>query len=207
MSTQKKKRNKSNRQRFEKKIPDISVEDGEGYFGIVENIIGGNRINVKLNNGTTNNAIIPGRYRNRNWLKIGMKVLLNLDYEIVHIIRDNDVRAIEADKMLRDTNNDGSNIYFQNYGEEESENESIEESQDTVNMIGIKTISKEVEIKKTTFGNTDKTKSQLVRKEKDKERDISRKEGRVFSSVEDIEKEISNIITKNDNNDFNIDDI
>lgn len=173
MSTKKTKRNKSGRVRLEKKVQNINVQEGEGYYGTVEKRIGGNRIMVKLNNGVSHEAIIPGRFRNRNWLNVGSTVLLNLDYEVVEIIKNNNYKLAEAEKML-------DQLY--NESDEESENE--ENNGDNPDN----------EIKKAVGGSYVKTKTMLDRKEKVKEREMSRRTGKVFSKAEDLEKEISDIM-------------
>lgn len=181
MSTKKTKRNKTHRKKIERKIPDIDVSNGEGFYAVVEKIIGGNRILVKLHSGEEHEATIPGKYRNKVWLRAGSKVLLNESYEVAHIIRDTDANAAEAEKMLRKSNGDNGGIYFQDYESEESEEEELKDDA--------------LEIRKTTFGKLDKTKSLLAQKEKGKERDNSRKGGREFTSVEELERQTGELTT------------
>lgn len=198
MSIKKLKKSKGSNTRNKRVAPDIDVQAGEGFYGIVEKILGGNIVSVKLNDNTIKQARIPGKFLKKVWIKPGYKVLLNLDLEIVHVIRDTDIKSAEADRMLRNAGNDGNNIF-----QYDSESESEEDE--------------EVLIKKTE--NVDKIKEMMVKKEKDKLRDINRKGGKVMRDDDVIEKDIGDIavIKKNDNNvaeetggadeEINIDDI
>lgn len=177
MSQKKIKRNKGGNKVSKRKVPDIDVQGGEGYYGIVEKILGGNIISVKLNDNTTKQARIPGRFFKKVWLKPGSKVLLNNDLEVVHVIRDSDTKSAEAERMLRNAGNDGNNI-FQDYSDsEDDDDDGGDENQP---------------IKKTE--NIDKTKEFLARKEKEKVKDSERKGGRVLRSADEIEKDISETI-------------
>lgn len=198
MSQKKIKRNKGGNKQSKRKIPDIDVGAGEGYYGMVEKVLGHNIISVKLNDNTTRQARIPGKFFKKVWLKSGSKVLLNNDFEVVHVIRDTDVKSSEADRMLRNAGNDGNNI-FQDYSDSSDDDDGDDNNeQDQL-------------IKKSV--NVDKTKEMLAKKEKEKAKDSERKGGRVFRSADEIEKEMSDLIfNSNKHNsesdgDINIDDI
>lgn len=177
MSQKKVKRNKGGNKQSKRKVPDLDVQAGEGYYGTVEKVLGHNIISVKLNDNTTRQAKIPGKFLKRVWLRAGTKVLLNTDLEVVNIIRDTDVKSAEADRMLRNAGHDGNNI-FQNYSDSEEDEEDEEESAEPIRKLE----------------NIGKTKELLVKKEKDKAKDFERKSGRVVRSADEIEKEMSEIL-------------
>lgn len=191
MSQKKLKRSKGANKPSKKKIPDIDVQGGEGYYGIVEKIMGGNIVSVKLNDNTTKMAKIPGKFFKKVWMRAGTKVLLNLDLEIVHVIRDTDLKSSEADRMLRNAGNDGDNLFQYN---SDSESESDDNDDETP-------------IKKTD--NIGKIKELMSKKENDKLRDANRKGGRVIRDEDIIQKELGEVKNSNIQNtdDININDI
>lgn len=172
MSQKKLKKSKGSHRGSNRIIPDLDVQGGEGYYGIVEKILGGNIISVKLNDGTTKQARIPGKFRNKVWLRAGSKVLLNIDMEVVNIIRENDSKSSEVDRMLRNAGNDGNEIF--QYGDDDDDE-----------------IEDDVLIKKPE--NINKLKEMLSKKETDKIKDSTRKGGRVIRDDDTIEKDISNL--------------
>jgi initiation factor 1A len=176
MSQKKLKRNKGAK-KPQRIMPNIDVYNGEGFYGLVEKILGGNLISVKLNDNTVRQAKIPGKFYKKVWIKTGSKVLLNNDLEVVYIIKETDSKAVEADKMLRKANNDGNNI-FNEYSDSSDE----EDMTDPIKNIN----------------NIDKTKELLAKKEKDKLKDADRKVGKVFRDSDEIEKDMKEL---------NIDDI
>lgn len=202
MSQKKLKRSKGGNKPSKRKIPELDVLSGEGFYGMVEKVLGDKIVSVKLNDGTTRQAKIPGKFFKKVWLKNGSKVLINNDMEIVHVIRENDIKSAEADRMLRTGGGDDYNI-FQNYSD--SDDDDDENNEDEKNQ----------EIKK--LDNIGKTKELLARKEKDKIKDLERKGGRVMRNADEIEKDMSEFVVNNSNNnnnsketnvdDFNIDDI
>lgn len=201
MSTKKNKRNKTGRKRAERKMVEIDIESGEGFYGILESIIGGNKVSVKLHTGEVHEAMIRGRDRNKRWMKKGEILLLNKYFEIEEKITNTHPKAHEAEKYLRKTNG-GSGIIFQDYDDEDSEGDysSDEESDE------------ESKTKKEAFGYQ-KTKQLLARKEKVKERESERKGGRVFTGEDVLERENvstiknSNVMVGDDGEEINIDDI
>lgn len=200
-SQKKIKRNKGSDKGSKKKIVELDVQSGEGYYGVVEKVFGDKYVSVKLNDGTTKHVKIPGKFWKKVWVKNGTKVLVNNEMEIVKIIRDNDIKSAEADRMLRSSKGDDYNI-FQNYSDSESDDE-IDQSNNLDK-------SKE-EIKKTD--NINKTKELLARKEKEKNKDMERKGGRIMRDEDEIAKDINDLLNQKSNSDnvdlddINIDDI
>jgi|SaaInlStandDraft_4_1057021.scaffolds.fasta_scaffold03543_2 initiation factor 1A len=125
-STKKAKRNKG-KPRPEKKIEDVDVDKGTGFYAEVKKIIGGNRVRVLLNTGEESEAIIPGKFRKRVWLREGTKVLLNSGYEVIQVIRDSDSVANDAAKAISKVTKDsnGGIVCFQNFSDDEEEDDLI----------------------------------------------------------------------------------
>lgn len=98
------KKRKTNRERVQPKQDySINVEEGEGYFATVRRILGGNQVEVTLNNGTIGTVVIPGRMkkgRRGGWIKQNMIVLVNTEHEILKIIRDSDKDSVTAHTMM-----------------------------------------------------------------------------------------------------------
>ena len=107
------------------KDSDIDVEKGEGYYGTVIKLLGDNRLQVNLNNGTEAQATFSGKFRKKIWIKIGNIVLLNESYEVQQIINDVNKRSVEAHTMMRKAAS--LDDYYMREGEEDNdENEEIE---------------------------------------------------------------------------------
>lgn len=100
------KKKKTNRVRPQRKDIELDVEGGDGYFGIVKKIMGGTTIEVNLSDGTVSQAKIPGKMRNKIWIKPGNKVLLTRDKEVVKIIRENDKESRDVTQMMQKSSHD-----------------------------------------------------------------------------------------------------
>ena len=72
-------------------------------------------------------AIIPGKFRKRVWLREGTKVLLNSGYEVIQVIRDSDSVANDAAKAISKVTKDsnGGIVCFQNFSDDEEEDDLI----------------------------------------------------------------------------------
>lgn len=82
----------------------VNVDNGEGYYAVVNSICGGNIIEVTTHTNETKQAMIPGRMRKgrgRNWINKGNIILINKDYEVMEIIRDDDKRSRDAKLKLK----------------------------------------------------------------------------------------------------------
>lgn len=164
------KRGKTRRARATKNDITLDIEGGEGYYGTVTKLYGGNRVEVKLHDGTITQATIPGRMYKKQWIKPGFTVMINNEYEILKIVRDHDKDAKEANMLLQKSS--GTDNLFSDVVEPEEGNDEIAE------VLG-------KELKKPEM------KEKLVRKTNDKERDLSRRTGKQFSNPEDLEENIN----------------
>jgi hypothetical protein len=135
-------------------------------------------------------------------MRVGQQVLLNEFFEIEEVIRDTNIKAGEAEKLLRKNGLSAFGVSFQDYDSSDSESELEEdEKKDEDDLSGIK---------KGTFGDLEKTKKMLNRKEKVKEREVLRRTGKQYTDIDVLEIEKQNIAKiANDMNldNFNIDDI
>lgn len=121
------KKYKTKRERTQPKQDNISinVDEGEGYFATVLEIQGGNKVKVKLNNGTEETVTIPGRMkkgRRGNWIKVNMVVLVSTDHEIMKILRETDKDITIARNMLDKVS--GSKSYFNFNNDSSSDDDS-----------------------------------------------------------------------------------
>lgn len=198
MSQKKIKRNKGSIKDSKKKIIDLDIQGGEGFYGVVEKVFGDKYVSVKLNDGTLKDAKIPGKFWKKVWVKNGTKVMINNEMEIVQIIRDSDVRFAEAERMLRNTSGDDYNM-FSNYSDQSDDEDNKETNQSTQSIQDIKKVD-----------NIGKTKELLARKEKEKNKDMERRGGRVIRDADEIEKDMSEYNStkiKNPSEEVNMDDI
>lgn len=196
-STKKSKRAKTNRKRIERPIPNLDIENGEGFYAKIEKIVGGNRVAVELHTGEKQIATIMGRHRNKKWMRPGEYVLLNKYFEIEDIIRATHPKAAEANKYLKKISNDGG-IVFKDYSDNEEESDEDIDEEDLE------------DVKNPTMGSLEKTKQLLNRKEKVKERDQSRRTGKSYTSTEVLESEsaaLNSVKGSINDDDINIDDI
>jgi initiation factor 1A len=152
----------------------IDVKSGEGYYGVVEKILGDNKLNVKCNDGVIRQAIIPGRFYKRVWMKIGSKIVLNIDCEVVQVLNENDKIFAEADKMMKNSKNSDNNIFYE--GSDEEDEDEDEDEEDNDNML------RKMEIK---------TNTKILKNEKDKIKDIERKNGKIIRDDDVIQKELN----------------
>jgi translation initiation factor IF-1 len=121
------KKRKTNRERnIPKKEYSVNVEEGEGYYAIVRRILGGNQVEVTMNNGTIDVVTIPGRMRKGRrgcWIKQDAKILVNADKEILKIVRDTDKEAIIVRNVLNRAT--GGNSYFNGSDSSDDEDELV----------------------------------------------------------------------------------
>lgn len=177
------KRTKTNRVKKIYHESKIDVENGEGYYGKVLRFYGGDQIFCNLHDGRQERAKIPGRMMGfRTKINVGDTVLINLDMEVVELIKAANSRIEEADSKLR------GNTLFQNQEDIDESNDDIDDKLMNISS----TAAPELPI--------DKTKKMTMFKEKEKERDKHRKtlEGRQFTDPKILEAQLE---------DLNIDDI
>lgn len=90
---------------IEKKSLACDVMSGEGFYGIIESVVGG-AYTAKLHDGTKCTGNIPGKMRNKGGsmrLSKGLYVLLDVNKDFVKIIRETDNGYTEARNMLKVT--------------------------------------------------------------------------------------------------------
>jgi len=163
------KRGKTRRAKATKPDFTLDVENGEGFYGVVQKMSGEKLVEVLTNDGTVIQVRIPGRMYKRQWVKVGFTVLINTEHEIVKIIRETDKEAKDANYMMQKAG-----------GEEDifGQQDDSEEDDDVYDKLDKLKVS-------------DKTKEMLSRKEKEKQRDISRRGGRQFSEPSEMSKATS----------------
>jgi len=122
------KKRKTNRERnYTKKENTLDVENGDGFYATVKRILGGNKVEVTLNNGTIGTVSIPGRMkkgRRGGWIRQDAYILVNKDNEIEKIIRNNDKDAALAHSMMDRAagNRSGFNFYENDSSDDDEDN-------------------------------------------------------------------------------------
>jgi initiation factor 1A len=190
-------KNKTNRVKGAKREVIVDVENGD-KFGTVEKILGGNQVLIKNHTGLLETVYIRGRMKKKQWIKIGNIVSINDQNEITSIVREGDKNSRGAAELINKSDNNG--IYFNN-----SDSDSDDDDNDENN------IDDNDDKNSLTIG--DKNKLKLTRKEKDKQRDISRridKNDRQYTESKELDKDCSEIIKVENievSDDFDINDI
>lgn len=95
------KKSKSRREKSKPVKIDVNIDSGKDYYGLVNKIFGGNRVDVLLHNGNHEQVVIPGRLRKRVWFKQGNMVQINADMEIVRLVNQTDKDAKDAYNLLK----------------------------------------------------------------------------------------------------------
>jgi initiation factor 1A len=95
------KKSKSRRVKSKPVKIDVDIDSGKDFYGLVNKIIGGNRVDVLLHNGIREQVVIPGRLRKRVWFKQGNIVQVNADMEIVRLVNQTDKDAKDAHSRLK----------------------------------------------------------------------------------------------------------
>ena len=177
------KKMKSGNARRKSKNPDMPVDTTTGvdHYGIVSKRLGDNRLLVKLDNGVDVQAVIPGRFKRRVWFNTGdyLQVERTGDdyYDVIQKIV-NESELAKAQTAVGKKENTAADVFIPDI-EEEDEEDSESDSEDEFDAFGNK-IEKndelsgekkdDIKLNKTTL-NVDKFK----RKQKEKERDVSRR--------------------------------
>ena len=177
------KKMKSGNARRKSKNPDMPVDTTTGvdHYGIVSKRLGDNRLLVKLDNGVDVQAVIPGRFKRRVWFNTGdyLQVERTGDdyYDVIQKIV-NESELAKAQTAVGKKENTAADVFIPDI-EEEDEEDSEPDSEDEFDAFGNK-IEKndelsgekkdDIKLNKTTL-NVDKFK----RKQKEKERDVSRR--------------------------------
>jgi len=170
----------------------IDVDNGEGYYGKILKFIGGDQVLWFLHDGREETATIPGRMLGfRTKLSVGNTVLINLDMEIEELIRLTNNRTDEAISKFKSGIKE-SDLF--------GENEVQEDGDIDDELMGMYANYRTEKVKSTD----DKLNKTLKFKEREKERDKTRKsgEGRQFTDPKILEAE-----DRTAGNDVSFDDI
>lgn len=232
------KKAKSGNVRRRSKNPDMPVDTTTGfdYYAVVLKRLGNNRLNIRLDNGSEVQAVIPGRFMKKVWFNSGDYIHVRREgenyYDVLQKLLNEDEKQKAKYGLNRHLDNGEQDIFQQNMSDEqddygipsESESESSDDELlekeghvDSVPKAKIQNqpkINAEDVIRKTV--NVDK----LNRKQQQKDRDVARRAGidyteKPLSLVENESTSDSDENTNDsksqdnsqDNSDINIDDI
>lgn len=168
------KKSKTRRVRNDPSVKVVVNDNDDVVYGKVDGFLGSNRILVVLENGNKVQARIPGKYWKKVWIKLGFFVQLSNDYEVLRIVKDEDKDFKKAREKIEKAT--GEDTFFEFAEDEEEDVDDVLQHMD---------------------GNK-KTKEALIRREKEKQRDLERrktKDEREYSTPETIEN-----IEKNERN-------
>lgn len=115
---------KKKRRSYDNKQINVDVDNGTDYYGKISKRLGGNRLQLDLHDGRSIQAIIPGKFMNRLWFRIGDIVQTNEDFEIVRKVKETDKDAHNAaERIDRTLDEDQNGLVFGNMLQEESDDE------------------------------------------------------------------------------------
>jgi translation initiation factor IF-1 len=108
----------------------FDTNDGYHHYGQVIQILGGNRLNIKLTNDVNVQAVIPGKFMNKVWFRKDDYVVLkeeNNFYDIVQKITSSEIQSIASNSLCTKLDKDDYNIYQTELGKNESDEEDFNE--------------------------------------------------------------------------------
>jgi len=178
------KKNKSGNVRRKSKNPDRPVDTTTGidHYGIVQRRIGGNRLLVKIDNGNEVQAVIPGRFMKKVWFNAGDYIQVRSEdggyYDIIQKIMNHGEQQ-NAQIALNKRETGEQNIFRPDVIVEEEDdddyvNNKNSSEDDDIDEFGNKNVKvyKKDEI---TANKPNININKLIRKKKEKERDIDRR--------------------------------
>lgn len=91
---------------------EVNEETGNDFYGVVTKKLGGDRLMVKLNDGTETQCIIPGKLYKRVWVNIGSYVHVTKDGDECELVRriDDSHEKNKAGRVIA-TEDDPDNIF------------------------------------------------------------------------------------------------
>jgi translation initiation factor IF-1 len=192
----------------------INIDEGEGYIATVLEIQGGNKVKVKTHNNTEETVIIPGRMRkgrSGNWIKPGMDILVNSEYEIVKIIRGTDKNAIMARNIMDKISSNNTYFTFQN--EESSDDDSNNDNQDNDDKKSMMTNPNKKIIKAASNSSSEQNEEQDEEQdneendEEDEEQDNEENDEERYNKKDYMRVNFKKIKYKKNNDDIDVDKI
>jgi initiation factor 1A len=167
----------------------FDTNDGYHHYGQVIQILGGNRLSIRLTNDEIIQAVIPGKFMNKVWFRKDDYVVLmreNNFYDVVQKITSSEVQSIASNSLVTKLDKDDYNIYqtelVQNDSDEEDLNETlIKES----TKIKTKTKTTPVEKSASSTDSTDSTESS-----DDEEPTKQTKQNKQIKQIKDTKKAI-----------------
>ena len=198
------KKAKSGNVRRRSKNPDMQVDTTTGfdYYAVVLKRLGNNRLNIRLDNGTEVQAVIPGRFMKKVWFNTGDYIHVRREgenyYDVLQKLLNEDEKQKAKHVLNKNTENGEHDIFQQNMSDEhddygipsESESESsddeILEKEGHVDSISKTKISNYTKINAEDIIRKTVNVDKLNRKMQQKDRDVSRR-----AETDYIEKPLS----------------
>ncbi len=196
------KKSKSGNVRRRSKNPDVPVDTTTGidHYANVVKRLGNNRLLVKLDNGDEVQAVIPGRFMKKIWFNPGDYIHVRCEgegfYDIIQKIL-NPLEQNNAQISLSKRETGEEDFFRPDISEESDDDEFVNnnDGDDAVDELGNPIKSDPTTVIKKQTVSADK----LVRKQKEKERDIQRRAEANLDYSDRVISVVTNSKNSNDN--------
>lgn len=108
----------------------FDTNDGYHHYGQVVQILGGNRISVRLTNDEMVQAVIPGKFMNKVWFRKDDYVVLKREnnfFDVVQKITSSEIQSIASNSLCVKLDKDDYNIYQTELNQNNSDDEDFNE--------------------------------------------------------------------------------
>jgi len=109
----------------------FDTNDGYHHYGQVVQILGGNRIGVRLTNDEMVQAVIPGKFMNKVWFRKDDYVVLKREnnfFDVVQKITSSEIQSIASNSLCVKLDKDDYNIYQTELNQNNSDDEDFNET-------------------------------------------------------------------------------
>jgi initiation factor 1A len=156
-------------------VTKFDTNDGYHHYGQVIQILGGNRLSIRLTNDEIVQAVIPGKFMNKVWFRKDDYVVLmreNNFYDVVQKITSSEVQSIASNSLVTKLDKDDYNIYQTELVQNESDEEDLNE---TLIKESIKTKIKTTLLEKSALTNNSASSTDSTDSDDSDEEDIKKK--------------------------------
>ncbi len=108
----------------------FDTNDGYHHYGQVVQILGGNRVGVRLTNDEMVQAVIPGKFMNKVWFRKDDYVVLKREnnfFDVVQKITSSEIQSIASNSLCVKLDKDDYNIYQTELNQNNSDDEDFNE--------------------------------------------------------------------------------
>jgi len=166
----------------------FDTNDGYHHYGQVIQILGGNRLSIRLTNDEIVQAVIPGKFMNKVWFRKDDYVVLkgeNNFYDVVQKITSSEVQSIASNSLVTKIDKDDYNIYQTELVQNDSDEEDLNE---TLIKESTKTKTKTTPVEKSAFTIDSASSTDSTDSSDEEDKDIKKK------PVQPVKKAISTYV-------------